>query len=230
MLKGSILIIISLAVFSCQQKSECNLAETIFAKPDTTQNKLFTLNDIWSMSDSLEMELCKNRNELNPFFLETSGLCVPFSITIDCNEGAMNCGQRQRNVLEIAVQDFKINGEQSILFENEVISIKELDSVYRLAYLNNGKSLNYADVPHKTIVFFAWKPNSDKNFVAEVLRELLIANARIINAEIPDTVENKCNYFQNNRKMFKSKYPFKLSIGYYGRDFSMIPPPPPPPF
>lgn len=225
-MEGSILIIISLFLFSCQQKPDCNLDSVLFPNPKRDSSQILNLDDVWEYSDSIEQVLCNT--DPNEIYLNVEGKAIQFHMNnlYACYGFICVLPCRGKNRIDVL-----INKQNQILFENQVVSKSQLDSLFIEQYLNFGKNPNFPSHPKRLEVSIKWDLNSNREFVENVLQVLTESYSKAIKSLFKVQNEQEmCIRILNRQDSVLREFPFRFSLSF-GKLYSTkgnVPQPPPP--
>ena len=188
--------------FSCQQKQECNLAETIFAKPDTAHCVIWELEDLINLP--VHYDTIRGGMIAKPAdYIKLGNKYLLVSINWNSDFPIFGCW-KQRNVIEI-----KCNGEH-LLINDEVQDLNSLDSFYANAYLNNGIKPKLPRATSMCLFNFNME-NANPLIFEKALKDLTIFYTSILTNAMENS-EDKCiTYIQDYNKL-KKMYPLKVNI------------------
>ncbi len=214
---------------SCNKKYQCDdLTQTLFLKPLDKSSAVFTLGEIWSESDSINNVICDNG--MWSLYLRVDSLYFHFEprdLVNTCQDFvACNMPIRRRNVVEVL-----INSRDDVLFEGERVLLKDLDSLFKVVYLNKTESKLYVDQPRNSAVSVKWDLLASPIVVSLALKELSTGYADVIAEKFPHTEgASLCDSIWLNQDRINKEFPFNLQL-HFGREFTLggrVPPPPPP--
>ncbi len=218
-------MVISLFMYSCQQKPECTLAETIFAKPNPDSTLILELKEIFSYSDSVSYKICNRKT--TEVRVKVSNFYLPIYFDFEnfpCGEPpACNMPPMRRNRLEVL-----LNRQNQLLFERDSIALDQLDSSFVIAYLDlNDTTQEYQK---KHVINVKWDIESNIDSLSKVLQKLAIGYSKVMERQLADIEGDKCDFYMQNRDSLQRLYPFNLDCLFLPNlDWRhKIPPPPPP--
>lgn len=207
--------------FSCTQKPECNLAETIFAKPDTAHCVIWEVEELMNVPLSFDSVRCELRVVKPRDYIQIDNLYIPVGVNWICDDGPISCGQLKRNIVEIAVSN------DTIRINNDLVKLEDLGSILSQAYLNQGSSPYFPDSPQKCI-FNVSSRNPDLQTIKKVLTRLTNFYTAVL-FEAIDKSDDKCWSYGNRKETLKKLYPIKINFQIPLRHNMFAPPPPLPP-
>lgn len=219
------IIVLVFSIFACQKHNDCEMVETIFAKPNLDSTLILDLNEIFRYSDSVSNKICNRKT--NEVLVKVANFYLPNYYDFEnfpCGEPpACNMPFRRRNRLEVL-----LNSDNKLLFENEILELGNLDSSFVIAYLD----LNDTTQEHqkKHVINVKWDVESNIDSISKVLQELAIGYSKVIERQLADIEGEKCDFYLQNRHSLQHLYPFKLDCLFLPNlDWRhKIPPPPPP--
>jgi hypothetical protein len=207
--------------FSCKQKPECNLAKTIFAKPDTAHCIIWEVEDLMRVTLSYDSVRCESRQEKPVDCIQLGNLFILVSVNWNCDDPPISYYLRKRNIVEIAIL------KDTVRINSDLVKLENLDSMLSKAYLNHGEIPYFPESPQKCIFNVSCR-NPDLQTIEEVLTSLTRFYTGVL-FEAIDKSDDKCWSYGNRKETLKKLYPLKISIQTLNRHHMFAPPPPLPP-
>lgn len=213
-------------MFSCTQKPKCDLAETIFTKPDSDSTLILELNEIFTYSDSVFNKICDRKT--SEVLVKVADYYLPYHYY---NYGFDNfpCGElpecrmpcKRINRLQVLV-----NRQNKVLFEINVVPLEQIDSAFVIAYLDLNDTLN--EYQKKHVINVKWDVESSIDSLSKVLQKLAIGYSKVMERQLSDIEGDKCDFYLQNRDSLQRLYPVNLNCLFVPNLElqNKIPPPP----
>ncbi len=156
--------------FSCQQKQECNLAETIFYEKKEPFVEVFTISQLRKMEDSTRSRLCNEDYFWSD--LKVGNLHIPTEIFVkgkcDRYPGIYCFFGRPETV-------FRVVDSTEVVFNDSLVFIKDLGAIFHkhFAYLD---TLDVKEWQKNTVVV-DWDTTASDAQIELALKELIISYA-----------------------------------------------------
>lgn len=203
-------------------KPDFSVEELLFPQPDSTALVL-NFNDLGKDGDSLMNAICKHNYQV---YVNTD----KYHLKFDYYAWGYECEPVFSCILPLSGRqriDVLINEREQILFEHEVIKRNELDSMFKLGYLNPLEDQRFLHNPRSSIVQVKWDVKTDSTFVKDVLNTLAESYSAIIKNKL--LLESEISK-QHQVDSLTQAFPFRLSLPVpHGVYQKVVAPPPPPP-
>ena len=213
-------------LFGCQPTENCDLKEILFPNP-SEDALVFELDDIWVYSDSIKNVICEAG--LSPLYLSIDSSYLHYTseeITNSCLD-IISCGPiRRRNRFEVLV-----NSKNELFVEGEAAPLTDIDSLFRVVYMNPNQNKDYITKPKSNAITLNWNVRASKDTLELVIKELMHGyESSITSLYNTGTKQAACDSISLNLEKIQYNYPFNLQL-HFGREFipgGRVPPPPPP--
>ena len=220
-------LILVFLLFGCHQKEKCNLIQELFCSPADSKALVFTLEQVWEETDSIQNVMCASLGK--PLFIKVDKIYLPFNSEYqdrNCT-GIPYCGTvRRRDRIEVLV-----NSNTQILFEGEIVKLQDLDSLFQLLHLKGGENSLWPSSPNKCWTQIRWDINSSQSFVNSAITELMSGYANTFVPVFSNNGNNICDSLRAKKEYVFKRYPIRtiLSSGHFTLGGSVPPPPLPSP-
>ena len=200
-----VLFLIFLSLFSCtKDKSISILSETIFYNTDTTTSLVWNAEDLLNCPLSYDSIRCNLRSQKLIDYIIVINHYVPVAVNWECNRHPSEMCLRRRNVIEVSFDSV------GVMINRQHFMINELDSIFQLAYTNNGLNSSFPTSPQSSLFNIDAKYASSYLFEMVIL-ELVQAYTNVVSEEIKASLD-RCLFYKDNKTELRKKFPFKLYV------------------